>query len=131
MAPAALGCGSGVLFGIDKRAQGSYGLCWRGSPHAGEHCHPLKTFLGRDDENISLVQRAAMCPQGWSHPKAPAPFPRHAGYDGVGTSENHSEIPFVHSVPCSGTTQICAKRQFRLGKGICHFSLPLLLVTFC
>lgn len=60
-------------------------------------------------------------PRDGTTPKSLLWFVMHAGYNGSETSENPSEFPLVHSVPCSGTTQICAKRQFRLGKGYAIF----------
>lgn len=126
VAAAALDCGQHVLFDGDKRCQGSYGLCWRGSTHAGEHCHPLETFPRRDDENISCVHpdwsRELPCfPRDGATPKSLLLSLTHTRYEGLETSENRSEFPLVHSVPCSGTAQICAKRQFRLGKGYAIF----------
>lgn len=60
-------------------------------------------------------------PRDGTTPKSLLWFVMHAGYNGSETSENPSEFPLVHSVPRSGTTQICAKRQFRLGKGYAIF----------
>lgn len=124
MAPAAVDCGWHVLFNRAKRLLGSYGLYWRG--FSGEHGQPLKTLLRRDGENISCLHfgwsREVQCfPRDETTLKSLLLFSMPTGYSGVDTSEKSFQFPLVHSVPCSGTTKICAKRQFRLGKGYAIF----------
>jgi len=117
--------GTNVLFSRAKKCLGSYELYWSGCPHPGGHGHHLKTLL-RDGENISCLHlgRSRKVPcfrRDETTSKFLLLFSVPAGCGGLDAGEKFSQFPLVHPVPCSGTTKICAKRQFRLGKGYSIF----------